>query len=167
LDATERLVLKAFLAALGWLETAAAQRGSPLKRLAVAQYRLLGELLGLTHPPRKKAHAAGPRETPPAPAETAPARIAMRVRHLGSDRRAVRVAAWEYAGDAEPPATIPVTFYNVESPSEPPLDAEVVIDGPRSVTLTIATPGSVAGGRWRAALVDTEGIQVGQIEIML
>jgi hypothetical protein len=62
---------------------------------------------------------------------------------------------------------IPVTFYNVDDVSQPPLDAEFVIDSPSSVVLAVATPGSIAGGRWRAALVDADGLQVGQIEIML
>ena len=35
-------------ALLGWVEGAASDRGNPLKRLAVAQYRLLGSLPGLT-----------------------------------------------------------------------------------------------------------------------
>ena len=44
---------------------------------------------------------------------------------------------------------------------------EIVVTGKRSATLTLATSPSVPAGRWRAALCDAKGVQMGHIEIML
>src|SRR6266508_509068 len=63
LDATERLVFRAMMAFLGWLETAAADNGNALKRLAAAQYRLLGALLGVTPSEPPKSQRARAPET--------------------------------------------------------------------------------------------------------
>ena len=174
LDATERLIFRGMMTFLGWVESAASERENPLKRLAVAQYRLLGAMLGLTpsegpktedgRPPRR----AGARRRGDAEygAQASP-RLPVRIRHAGEQRRAVRVDAWQYAGDADPRKTIPVTFYHVERSSRTPLEGTVVIATPRSVTLTLATPLAAPPGRWRAALCDDNDEQVGHIEIVL
>ena len=47
IDATEQLVFRAMMSALGWLEGLAAEGDSPLKRLVLAQYRILGSVLGI------------------------------------------------------------------------------------------------------------------------
>jgi hypothetical protein len=178
LDATEQLVFRAMMSFLGWVENAASDDGNPLKRLAVAQYRLLGSLLGLTssEPPKtQEARApedASRRADAPSPADAAyrgeeAPRFPVRIQHAGKARRAVRIYAWEYAGDAGPPKTIPVKFYNVERGSRKPLQGEIVVTGKRSATLTLATSPSVPAGRWRAALCDAKGVQMGHIEIML
>jgi hypothetical protein len=178
LDATERLVLKAMMAVLGWMEAAAADNRSPLRRLAAAQYRLLGALLGLTPPEAGGNQEARARDTASARAEARKSgplgysgeespRVSVRVQHVGTERRAVRISAWEYTGDAGTHRTIPVTFYNVEGHSRMPLPAEIVIGAQRSVTLRLDTQTSIAGGRWRAALCEADGLQVGLIEIML
>jgi hypothetical protein len=178
LDATERLVCKAMMALLGWIEAAAAERGSPLKRLAAAQYRLFGALLGLTPPDSRETDATHARDTtsartqartsrPVEDAGTEPPRGSVRIQHVGKERRATRVVAWEYTGDAVTHRTIPATFYNVEGRSRRPLAAEIVFGARRSITLRLATSGSIASGRWRAALCEADGLQVGQIEIML
>lgn len=177
LDATERLVRKAMMAVLQWIETAAAERGSPLKRLVTAQYRLLGAVLGLTPADGEEAEESSPR-VPPSATDAPPSasfgdptaerpRPSMRIQHVGNERRAVRIAGWEYTGDHQRQRTMPVTFYNVEGHSLPPLHAEIVIGDGRSVTLKLATSRSVAGGRWRAALCEDDGLQVGHIEILL
>jgi hypothetical protein len=91
----------------------------------------------------------------------------VRIRHAGRERRAVQVCAWEYGGEVGSRTSIPVKFYHVEQRSRRPLDGEIAFAGRRSVTLTLATPPSAPAGRWRAALCDTAGVQVGHIEIML
>ena len=60
LDATEQLVFRAMMSALGWLEGLAAEGDSPLKRLVLAQYRILGSVLGIDAG-RGGAAAAGSR----------------------------------------------------------------------------------------------------------
>ena len=47
LDASEQLVFRAMMSGVEWLEAAAAERKSPLKRLMTAQYMLMGSMLGL------------------------------------------------------------------------------------------------------------------------
>jgi hypothetical protein len=178
LDATERLVFKAIMAFLGWLEGAASERGNPFQRLAAAQYRIVGSLLGLTPseaPATQEGSApesASRRADAPSPRHAASRReesprFPVRIRHAGKDRRAVRVCAWEYAGDAGPQKTIPVKFYSVEQGTRRPLQGQIAIIGRRSVTLTLATSQSAPAGLWRAALCDTSGVQVGHIEILL
>ena len=177
LDAAERLVSKAFMALLGWAETAAAEGGSPLKRLAVAQYRLFGALLGVTDPVEHEA-PQGPTPTRPyteaRDSSAEPTRsVALRVQHTGQERRAVETRACSYTGDVAAGTTIAVTFYTVEGQPRQPVGADVVIDGPRSLTLRLDTARfsggnlSAAGSRWRAALCDADGLQIGQIEIVL
>ena len=167
LDAAERLVSKAFMTFLGWVETAALEDGSPLKRLAVAQYRLLGAFFGVTDP----VNSAPPDPAPSRPYTEPPAEptrdVVLRVQHTGQERRAVDVRACSYTGDVAAGTTIRVTFYAVEGQRQP-VGADVVIDGPRSLTLRLDT-GSFSGGsgRWRAALCDADGLQIGQIEIAL
>ena len=177
LDATERLVFRAMMGLLGWVEGAASERGNPLKRLAVAEYRLLGSLLGLTSskaPRTEEEPASEPRRAAAASPgragdqrEESPLRFPVLVKHIGKERRAVRVSAWEYAADVRPPVTVPVKFYSVDQRSRRTLAGEVVIASRRSVTLTLAISQSVPGGLWRAALCDASGVQMGHIEIML
>ena len=74
IDATEQLVFRAMMSALAWLEGLAAEGDSPLKRLVLAQYRILGSILGIdpaeaVQPPPEAAMgqpeaAAAPRSAP-------------------------------------------------------------------------------------------------------
>jgi hypothetical protein len=177
LDAAERLVFKAFMALVGWVETAAAEGGSPLKRLVMAQYRLLGAFLGITDAAK---HGTAPGPAPPRPdtephdsATEPPRAVSLRVQHTGQERRAIEIRACSYMGDVVAGTTIRVTFYTVEGQPQQPVNADVVVDGPRSLTLRLDTAGfaggnlSITGSRWRAALCDADGLQIGQIEIVL
>jgi hypothetical protein len=166
LDATERLVFRAMMSLLSWVEGAASDRGNPLKRLAVAQYRLLGSLLNLAPadgPQRRRADRPVERSSP---RERAP-RFPVRIQLSGPERRPVRLTAWEYGGDTSAPATIPVVFYHVDRASVNALEGALVIGDQRSVTLRLTTSSTHRAGRWRAALCDDQGYQVGRIEIML
>jgi hypothetical protein len=178
LDATERVVFRAAMTLVEWLEGFAADRGNPLQRLAAAQYRLMGALLGLVPPetpePRdarapdrafRRADTAGPEHGLPR-REDVPS-FPVRIRHAGPERRAVRICAWDYTGETGPRQKILVKFYHVRDGSRPPLKGELLIAGRRSVTLTLTTPPSAPAGRWRAAFCDADGVQVGAMEIML
>jgi hypothetical protein len=178
LDATERLVFRTMMTVLGWVEAAATDNGNPLRRLGAAQYQLLGAMLGLTPAqpaPRPEARAPGGPAAPSdpgrsgrsAPADQGPPRFPVRIQHVGPDRRAVHVRAWEYAENFRIGTAIPVTFYNVAQPSRRPLTGEVVIGDRRSVTLKLTASSATPAGRWRAALCDADGLQIGRIEIVL
>ena len=49
LDASEQLIFKALMAGLGWLEGVAADNGNPVRRIAAAQFQMLGAMLGLSY----------------------------------------------------------------------------------------------------------------------
>jgi hypothetical protein len=178
LDATERIVFRTAMSFVEWLEGLAADRGNPLQRLASAQYRILGAMLGLvpgdgTEPRDGRAPDRAPgRGASARPAvglarrEEAPP-FAVRIKHAGRERRAVRVRVWEYAGGTGARQKIPVKFYHVRDGSKPPLEGEIVIAGRRAATLTLTTPPSAPPGRWRAAFCDADGVQVGAMEILL
>lgn len=177
LDATERIVFRGVMSLLSWLEGVAADRGNPLQRFATAQYRIAGALLGLVpgeaHDRQggrapdasQRAHTGGPKHDTPRHEDAAP--FPVRIRHAGADRRAVRICAWNYTGEASTQQKIPVKFYHVRGGSQAPLEGEIAIAGRRSLTLTLTTPPSAPSGRWRAAFCDAEGVQVGTMEIML
>jgi hypothetical protein len=160
---------------LSWLEGVAADRSNPLQRLAAAQYRIAGGLLGLV--PRD-AHNGGAGSAPEAPRRTKSAGPRLdarhpedgppvRIMHTGKDRRAVRVITWSYAGGTGSRQRIPVKFYHVKGTAPAPLEGELVIAGRRSVTLFVTTPQSAPSGRWRAAFCGADGMQLGTMEIML
>ena len=170
LDATERLLFDSMMAGLAWLEGVAADPSCPLKRLAAAEYRLLGSLFGLTPgeaaakpphtaPAASKAvgeeAAARPPQTPVAP---------LRIVLLGAERRAVRVRAWEVAPELAP-AELAVVFCE-RTIDAPPLEGEVST-ATTPPTLRVRTWQRSPAGTWRAAVCLPDGEHVGIIEIEL
>lgn len=59
-DALERLGLKSLLTLLGWAETATAEPGSPIRRLASVQYRTIGRLFRLDDDARVASDESDP-----------------------------------------------------------------------------------------------------------
>jgi hypothetical protein len=178
-DATERLVFRAMMAGVSWLEGIAAEPGSPLKRLAAAEYRILGSLFGLS----SAAEPSAPDGRPPArsagdtdasrPGTSGSAafprasrvRVPLRIRHLGQERRAVDVREWVL--DAEiPAARYRITFYNVERPADS-IPGTLTVRGTGPATLALETSREAVPGLWKAAICDSGDIQVGHIEIAL
>lgn len=173
LEAAEGLVFKSMMAGLSWLEGAAADPGHPLKRLAVAEYRLLGSLLGLTpHEATESAQqqaSQGPspaaRDASAAPtrrASAAPLRIVLR----GNERRAVRVVAYEMEANVAP-GQLPMTFYSTQVPDPAPLSGELLLPAKGPATLHVTTLKESPSGPWRAAVCAADGEQLGIIEIVL
>jgi hypothetical protein len=171
LDATERLLFDSMVAGLAWLEGVAANPSSPLKRLAVAEYRLLGSLFGLT----ADGDAAGKPEPvasatdevsdsarkSPAQTRGTPARIFLR----GEERRAVRLKGWEIQKDL-PASELRITFYAVEKPEAEPLEGSLLaVEIPP--ILNVTTRQLSPAGPWRAAVCLPEGELVGIIEVEL
>jgi len=174
LDATEELIFKALMAGLGFLEGAAADRGNPLRRLATAQFQLLGSLLGLLpDPDTPRGRPAEPQtddDVDPTPkSATVRSPRALRppqVRHAPragrGGRRAVRVTEWDFSSDA-PAGTYPLTFYGTAQPASAfPGELGVTRSGS---TLTVTTSAKTRAGRYQAAICDDDGLQVGFIEL--
>jgi len=176
LDLSEHLLTRSLLLGLEWLETAASDTRSPVKRLLTAQFRLMSSLLGLklddaVQEPR--ASKAAPRTPPPAAGDpgkqltTTKPRI--RIRHgQGSTKRAVTVARWELSpGIRRTVAPRPVQFHRTSDPAGEQLDAAVVIPPNETPILEIVTTRAHHSGRWRAAVCEDDGEQIGIIEIVL
>lgn len=164
-DATERLLFDSMMAGLEWLEGVAADPSCPLKRLVVAEYRLLGSLFGLTQGAEKPAHTA------PAASEAAAARppqspvAPLRIVLLGAERRAVRVKACEIAPNLAP-AELPVAFYSTQVIDALPLEGQLVTST-TPPTLRVTTWQRSPAGLWRAAVCLADGEQVGILEVEL
>jgi hypothetical protein len=177
-DATEELISRAMMGALTWLEGLSAEGDSPLKRLILTQYRLLGATLGLTPemagvfaPSSTGSQAAAPDAdkvdasdgTPPASYAPSPSVKVI----LKGRSRPVRVRHLHISVPA-PIGQGPVYFFNsLDIKSEVTLTAMFAIDAGGHATLTFEEQSSPAPpGRWRAAICRAEtGEQIGIIEI--
>jgi len=179
LDAAESLVFRTMMGALTWLESAAGEPESPLMRLAAAEYRLLGSLLGLTAGDAPQRTSKSSEEPTPDRAEPSDAGAAARaaqlkprqsflqIRHQGKSRRAVRVVQWEFEGAAELPASFEVTFYSVEHIEAKGVAGTLVVSGQGAPMLSITTPAGAPSGLWRGAICNPSGLQLGYIEFTL
>jgi hypothetical protein len=174
LEAAERLVMNSLVSGLQWWETSVAEGRCPVKRLAAAEYQMLGTLLGLgPAAKRKEADERGPasaeRASPENIARTADtAKQKLQVVHTADarERRRVAVEDWELtcAGSLQGK----VYFYCADHSVKDPIEAEVVseADG-KNARLTIKTPPQAAAGEWQCVICDDNGLQVGHIEITL
>ncbi len=178
-DATERLVMKALMSGLEWWEGSVAEGRCPVKRLAAAEYQMLGTILGLGPSPDAKPAPGGARERS-SPIEDSPHKeiAAVQRQQLSvpkllimhtnqqNGRRPVEVERWEIARQDAFKTT--VFFFSVAHMVGPPIQADLVLSGGNAdAHLTIATPSAAVGGRWRCAICDPIGVQLGFIEIAL
>ena len=176
LDATERLVFRAMMGGLTWLETAAAEKDSPIKRLLAAEYRMLGSMLGLVatdgaastgepatdESPKRGNRARAEDEYSAAVAQSA--RL-LKIDHKGPHLRPVRIGEIDLGG--VPAGRTKLLFYSVERIQSAPLSADLVVRGKRDATLILGTPRSAEPGCWQAAICDANRRQLGFIEIIL
>jgi hypothetical protein len=178
LDATEELIFKGLMAGLGFLEGAAADRGNPIRRLATAQFQMLGSLLGLMpdQDTARRRRTESPvddddvvvEQTPKGVSQRAPraTRRPPQVKHApqagSAGRRAVRVTEWELSSDA-PAGRYPLMFYPAAPPAAAfPGELGVTRSG---ATLTVKTSAKTRAGRYQAAICADDGLQVGFIEL--
>jgi hypothetical protein len=175
LDATERLVTKAVLSGLEWWEGSVAEGRCPVKRLAAAEYQMIGQILGFATPAAKKtatgdgaaqaaARPAAAREPRPQAAAPAPRLVIV---HTGErqHRRRLDVASWELTTTEQlDPA---VFFRHAEHLEADPIAAELALTEQGDVRLMIATPPQAMAGLWNCALCDAGGVQVGHIGLSL
>lgn len=177
LDATELLVFRAMMGGLTWLEGAAAERESPLKRILAVQYRMVGSMLGLgetesspsaTIPVRAPASSHGGQPEGARSQTPGPTRLsarALKIRHLGTDRRLVTIAAADFVAVTQPRTRL--VFYNIDRINGETLGAELIMRGKGGTTLELGTPLAAPSGTWRAAICDKDGFQCGFIEMIL
>ena len=173
LDATERLVMKTLLSGLEWWEGSVAEGRCPVKRLAAAEYRMLGTILGFAAPDgeTKKAGTA-PDPAPPTPdraQERKPARtetaLPVVLRGEKKNRRRVVVQACDLSSTQDLDTT--VFFHCAEHAGEEPIDATLDVDADGTPRLLIEIRPGVPAGRWACAVCDRDGVQVGSIELLL
>ena len=166
IDATEQLVFRAMMSALAWLEGLAAEGDSPLKRLVLAQYRILGSVLGIdpaeaVRPPPDAAMgqpeaATAPRSAPSPRSTSMTIAFGDGVRRPVRDSRLRMTRGGDYKGE--------IDLYSPKSGA--PLKASLEIDerghGKIWLTLEAQTP----SGWWTAA-VCRDDVQIGIAEIEL
>ena len=200
LDAAERLVFRAMMSGLTWLEAAAAQPGSPIMRFVAAEYRLVGALLGLNamvdgdaaRPAANSealsaslrkvvdvATSAAPEVTKglasavnkvvagAAPTASGSTSHSLEIVHTAKLRRAVRVTCYELTVGEPLPTKRLQTIVFYRDAGDKTLSADLVADGKGSPRLELATPMEDGAGRWRGAICDEKGLQLGIIEIEL
>ena len=177
-DATEQLVSSALLTMLEWFEGVAAEPGSPLRRYAAVQYKLLGAMLGLQVDAAAGATAASAASAAaaatPAPAASTPVRAAQRdagrrgatVRHRGGARRAVRVLQLRLDHPAAE-GNFALLFYDAQQVTSAPIEADLTLVIEQPALLHISTAADSPAGIWKAAVCAPDGEQLGWIEIEL
>ena len=161
MDATERLVMKTLMSALEWWEGSVAQGRCPVKRLAAAEYRMMGSILGFEAPEdRAPARAAAPPKE--ARGETKRAARRLRIVHDGA-QRAVLVRDWQL--EAAGPVQADVRFFHPDD--EEPITGRFVRERNTATLHINIQQGRVAPGAWKAAICSSEGEQLGYIEVVL
>jgi hypothetical protein len=172
LDATEQIVFRTMMAGLSWFEGFSTDSGNPLKRLAEANYRILGSLLGFTTPGARTDDSPEAAETEAVRPSTATAsadagapssRVQLRVRHVGAERRPIRAEVLELAPDLAR-REFSLVFYCDARP-EISFQATLTMTDAASATLTITATPADCTGRWKAAVCDDDGVQVGYLAI--
>jgi len=196
LDAGERLASKAMVAGLRWLENAAAEPGSPVKRLLSAEYDMLGSLFGLrtgqagASAKRRKsgAKSAGRAEAPDSgdaasgsESTSSTSHDAARTTKAGKAADpAASVRILHEPGSAKRAIRVrrwdlprgamdgelPVDFFCLDAVETDRPDGHAGFVDGRPL-LRITTGPSQRGGRWRAAVCSPDGEQLGLIEIEL
>lgn len=177
LDATERLVMKTLLSGLEWWEGSVAEGRCPVKRLAAAEYQMIGQILGFAAPQGKKAppgasagqgapppaSARAPAAQPPGATPTRPLRLVHTAEK--KDRRRISLGSWHIEStEGLDPA---VFFRNAEHLEADAIAAELAVAENGDLRLMIATPPQAIAGLWSCALCDANGVQVGHIELSL
>jgi hypothetical protein len=177
LDATQRLVQNALMSGLEWWEGSVADGRCPVKRLAAAEYQMIGSILGFTPAPHGTKASARDVAGSPAKAATAQGASAERkppggmrqlkvvLRGEKRHRRHVRVEAWEITSPKGLDSTL--FFHCAEQAEAEPISAHLEVGSAGAFALVIETPQNAHAGRWTCAVWDAGDVQVGYIEILL
>ena len=175
-DAVEQLVGRALRNSLQFIEDAATDPQNPLRRLATAEFNLVGSLLGLTSQSRERPAQASKGQPEAAPAkassdnkdrtETPPRmRDSIQIRHeQASEPRAVRIVDCDVR--VRPGYTGVIKFYHLTHHNGDPITARLQsLD--KSLVLHITVIRDHRSGRWRGAVLDDDRVQLGFIEVEL
>lgn len=172
LQAGERLAMKLGSSGLAWLETLAAEPGSPMWRLLAAQYRVLGRVFGLAEPP------------PPAAAPAAAAQPDAGLPERGPSLRAGPLLLARVDGDA--PRAVEAALHVFVDPGPGPLHCHFSRRGAAAAGKAAAFEGQIQNdarrgalllmlpdlwghqpGAWIAPVCDADGVQLGRVELEL
>jgi hypothetical protein len=176
LDQAENLFSRGAALGLEWLESVANQPNSPLTRLLTAEYRMLGSLFGLATADKPAADPAS--QTPQAtstqgdvsePSAPPPAsRRRVRIKHVdNSTKRAVTIVTFDVSA-SPPPNTPPYELiFHLTSGTTEQFEATLKREADGTSALEIETTNQQPPGRWRAAICDSAGEQLGIVEIEL
>lgn len=159
-DAVERLVMKSILSALEWWETSVAQGRCPVKRVAAAEYRMVGNILGLGGARNQApAYEEGPRRARRGP--EAGAKRKLRIR-LEDKRYAVREVRFELDSAKIDEKLV----FHHKSGAQ--LSGELKLGAKATwLNLKFADAQAVPRGTWIAAICSDDGEQVGFLEVKL
>lgn len=183
LDQAERLLSRGGLAALEFLESASNRPENPLMRLLAAEYRLLGSLFGLQTDaaktpekeatPTKQDKTKASTDTKPTDDDStitsAPRRSRVRIKHLqatSEKRRAVNIARFDVSVSPPPATSYDSFFHHTSLADAEPIKAKLKRETHGEWVLEIHTERQPSG-RWRAAVCNEKGEQVGIVEIDL
>ena len=177
LDQAERLFSRGGLLALEWLETAANRPENPLLRLLAAEYRLFGSLLGLPIDRDKTVEGNRPTtatDTRPLASDRAAAAVSLRssvrIQHsqaAAEKRRAVDIVKFDLSvapSRRTPPYDL--RFHHTTQAGAALLKGKLARESNGEWVFEIQTDDEPSG-RWRAAVCNEKGEQVGIIEIDL
>jgi hypothetical protein len=173
-DAVERLVFRSMMSGLSWLESLSAKEGSPLMNLLDVEYRLLGRMLGLRHGD-DDARAGGAKRADGSEHKPGPAVVvgsgaskqkapALQIHLTPRTSRPVLVRRFDVIVEGRLPSPIRIRFYP-EGDEGDPFDATLESPKKGAATLKITPPDKVRRGPWRGAVCNSEGLQLGLIEI--
>lgn len=180
LDGSEQLLRKGLQAALLWVEDAAGNQQHPLRRLAAAEYRMLGNLLGLG--PQGGGASLGERPAPARAASTAAATEALVPRPAAppahqvvvvntaakAQRKPVRDLALSWRAGPPTPQDFELALCHAGQPDLPPLEPctlRMLANG--VCELHLPATRLHASGCWVAGLYDAADRQVGLVEVTL
>ncbi len=169
LDALARLALKAAMAGLGWMEAAAAEPGSPLRRAASAQYHLVGSLLGLSANGNVAPAHEPPPEAAPAPRAPVGARPPPKTRIVYAADAARRpvLDQRERLQDLPDASAFDAHFYSATARAAEPITGTLETGTAGERTLRLPMRADCQAGWWAAAICSPDGTLLGHVEIRL
>lgn len=180
-DATERLLSRAMLVGLKWIEGAAAESENPVRRLFAAEYHMLGSLFGLASDSKKKDGARHDRSgaqpvAPSAPAEPLSAlpRVSIRNKAAAKQRRRVkRLVTWEMPSELLSAEQPDVLYFCPAAAAESPvagvdvISGKVWVDAQGQPVLQVDATIDKCAGVWCAGVYRDDDEQIGFVEVEL
>jgi hypothetical protein len=171
-DSASRLVNNAMLSGMAWIEALAAADDGLAPRLAAAQLKAVKKVLFNTHDERDDDSRMETRQAtrskaaaPAAERQSASTPVKIVLKDKVEDRRAVTIRRWELREgiDAE------LVFRPVEGSATERLYASIkramAPDHDRATLVMKPIAATAPAGRWRAAVCDKAGEQLGIVEI--